>query len=441
MKNQTAALMTSKQQALYHQRGATLPHVSAWVTASAGTGKTSVLTERVLNHLLAGTPPERLLCLTFTKAAAAEMSQRLSQRLGKWTTMAEADLEIELSELLPTPPDAKTLERARTLFATCLETPGGLKIQTIHGFCQSILRRFPLEADLPPHFRVLDDSAASELLQQAKRDTIIRAQQAADKGLSNALEQIVLYVPQEENFNSLLKEVLQKEYEIGESIVRHGGLAQTKNALCQLLNVEIGTQREDLEQKFITESPDAKTIVKIIAALGAGGKTDQERARELAAWAENKQKNIKSYCNIFLTKELGIRDRLFTKDALAAWPELETTMRTEADRIFQLQQKMNAFEITEATHSLLYFCGAIAARYKALKRQKGLVDYNDLIRATAELLDRPTMAPWVLYKLDGGIDHILIDEAQDTSPEQWAIIRALSDEFYAGHGRTELTKS
>ena len=138
------------------QRRGADPGASAWVAASAGTGKTKVLIDRLLRLLLAGARPSQLLCLAFTKAAAAEMANRLARRLARWAALAEADLAAEIADLTGEPPRAADLAAARRLFAAVLDAPGGLTIETIHGFCQSLLRRFPLEAGVAPHFQVMD---------------------------------------------------------------------------------------------------------------------------------------------------------------------------------------------------------------------------------------------------------------------------------------------
>ena len=148
------------------QRIAADPAISAFVTANAGSGKTKTLIDRVARLLLAGVEPQAILCVTYTKAAAAEMQRRLFERLGKWSVTSDADLRAELVKLVGEPEvtyDAARLSNARALFAQALETPGGLKIQTIHAFCEKLLRRFPLEAGVSPGFQVMDDSASAAI--------------------------------------------------------------------------------------------------------------------------------------------------------------------------------------------------------------------------------------------------------------------------------------
>ena len=137
---------------------------SVWVSASAGTGKTHVLADRVVQLLMGGAAPARILCLTFTKAAAAEMSNRIYRRLGSWASANDAELQADLRRVGYTETGIEQLEAARRLFGEVLDTPGGLRIETIHAFCDSLLSRFPLEAGISPNFKVMDETAASECL-------------------------------------------------------------------------------------------------------------------------------------------------------------------------------------------------------------------------------------------------------------------------------------
>ena len=156
--------MTPRNDATEAQVRAARPDVSTWLAANAGSGKTRVLTDRVARLLLDGVQPQNILCLTYTKAAASEMQNRLFRRLGDWSMLDDAALTRALAELgVETAVDAKRLTAARTLFARAIETPGGLKIQTIHSFCSALLRRFPLEARVSPQFTEIEDRAADLL--------------------------------------------------------------------------------------------------------------------------------------------------------------------------------------------------------------------------------------------------------------------------------------
>src|SRR5438132_4698258 len=191
------AAMTRAGEAAAIQRQALGPEASVWVSASAGTGKTKVLTDRLLALMLGGTDPGRILCLTFTRAAAAEMANRINERLAAWTTMPQGRLEEELVALLDHFPAAEEIALARQLFARILDVPGGAKIATIHAFCQSLLRRFPLEAGVPPEFAVIDERGAAEALVEAAEAVIVAAREETAPGLAAALAIVAGYAPEE----------------------------------------------------------------------------------------------------------------------------------------------------------------------------------------------------------------------------------------------------
>ncbi len=194
-----------------NQAAAADPATSAWVSANAGTGKTHVLTMRVLRLLLAGTDPQRILALTYTKAAAAEMATRVFAWLAEWVTASDAELGARLAALLDRRPSAADMQRARRLFALAIETPGGLKVQTIHAFCERLLQRFPLEAGVPPGFEILDDHERAALLQEAADATLAEAAAADPEApLARALASAVGFAA-EVSFDALLGEALREQ--------------------------------------------------------------------------------------------------------------------------------------------------------------------------------------------------------------------------------------
>ena len=199
------------------------PSASVWVSASAGTGKTKVLTDRVLALMLSGTAPQRILCLTYTKAAAAEMANRIYKDLSEWVTLTDESLVTKIEALSGHAPNQEDLTLARQLFARMLETPGGMKIHTIHAFCQSVLGRFPLEAGLAPHSRLLSDQDASGLLEEAKDAVIARAHYGADKDLAEALGSIVTRVS-EQFLSTLMKQLTRARGEVARLISAHGSV-------------------------------------------------------------------------------------------------------------------------------------------------------------------------------------------------------------------------
>ena len=425
------------------QRRAAKPGTSVWVAASAGTGKTKVLTDRVLSLMLHGTPPERILCLTFTKAAAAEMANRLAQRLAKWTALEDAALVAELEGLIGAAPDPDMVTAARQLFARVLDAPGGIKIQTIHAFCQALLGRFPLEARVPPNFQVLDERSAEEMLLSARLEVMAAAHAPGGEALAEAIAVITAHA-QEQSFLELMAELIGARARLSRLLQERGGLEGVVAALYRVLGVEPKkTAAVVLAEATVDEAFDLMGLTLAAEALAGGSETDQERGAVIAAWlaaepAERAQ-GLQYYLAAFFTDggEGEQRKRLITQAALAREPAAADILEGEARRLAQVRGKLRNLAVAGASAALLRLGAAVLAAYGRHKRARGMLDYDDLILETRDLLRRPEVAGWVLFKLDGGLDHILIDEAQDTNPEQWDVIEALTAEFFAGEGARE----
>ena len=426
------------------QRRAADPAASVWVAASAGTGKTKVLTDRVLTLLLAGAAPRRLLCLTFTKAAAAEMAVRLNRRLAAWATADEATLEGELTRLLGRAPDAAERVRARRLFAQVLDTPGGMAIETLHAFCQSLLRRFPLEAGLAPHFQLMDDGDAAEALEAAKIEVLAAARDRADPALAAALAIVTARV-HEMAFPELLGELASERGRLERILRREGGLGGVVRALAARLELAPGETVESLRAAACAEdSFDGPALRRAIAALAQGGKTDQKRAEGMAAWLADpagRAAGWAGWVDQFLTREGEIRQTLASKGVREADPASLDALEAEAERVLWVEDRLRAAGILAATAALLTLGTALLESYRRAKAARAALDYDDLILAARDLLTRPGQTAWVQYKLDGGIDHVLIDEAQDTNPDQWAVVAALTGEFFADVGAGGRTRT
>ena len=421
------------------QRAAADPGVSAWISAAAGTGKTRVLTDRVLRLLLKGNPPGRLLCLTFTKAASAEMTNRVHARLAEWARLAEAALDNDLESLLGAPADAEHRRRARRLFADVLEAPGGLRIQTIHAFCESVLGRFPLEADLAPHFAVADERTAAELLDDARDRVLSRARH--DDALGAALGNIVAHVS-ERDFADVMAKIAIERGRIARLFAQHGSLEGAIGAIRRCLGLEEGEDEATILAAASRDTAfDGASLKRAAAAMARGGKTDANHGRIIAEWLADPARRAESfedYFSVYFTQGNGSRRaRLAGKPTLAVEPDAATVLAAEAERLAAVRERLNAAFALATTAALLELGNALIAGYAALKRRRAMLDYDDLILHARDLLRRPGIAPWVLYKLDGGLDHILIDEAQDTNPEQWEVIAALAEEFFAGEGARE----
>jgi ATP-dependent helicase/nuclease subunit A len=406
------------------------PAVSAFVAASAGSGKTKLLTDRLLRLMLAGAAPGRIQCLTFTKAAAAEMAVRLQHRLGGWVTLDDAALDGKLAELrmAPTP---GLRGRARALFAEVLDLPGGMRIGTIHAFCQSLLRRFPLEAQLSPHFRLAEPADAGLALREAREDMLA---QAATPEAREALDRLAGLISAD-GFGRLV-----------EALLRH------RDRLPAVLGC--GPERlaaAQLRAAGASAGDDALILAR--AASAAGGPTLLAALREVQAKASPSIADKAGAMLDWLALPAALRaehwDRwheafvsasgprapggLLNKKLAEARPDLLDALLAEQRRVLAVADDRAALRLAQASAALLTLADPVLRAYAARKERDGLLDYDDLIGRTSSLLVDPGAA-WVLFKLDGGLDHLLLDEVQDTAPAQWAIARALTEEFFAGEG-------
>jgi len=440
----------SKQQlselATKQQMSAANPSMSVWVEASAGTGKTKVLSDRVLRLLLSGVESQKILCLTYTKAAAVEMNERIAKRLSTWSVAPKEKLYEEIFQLLG--PDFQQnhsddiLNHARTLFAKLLDTPGGIKIQTIHSFCQDVLKRFPLEAGISPYFEVLDDRSAKEILQNIKLDLLRIIEDSQD----NELSQAVIYLTQnisEYRFPEIMNMITLNRGKIDTLLKKyHDDVFLIISALENKFGVSANASEDNLKEEFLANLDDNK-LNFIAETLSYGTKTDCARAETLRTVIANKFSvhMYDTYRSIFLTNEGQIRSKLATKDVINKYPNILEIMSTEAELLLTQENKFASLKVLKTTSAVLHIAKSIIDNYNTYKEIYAVLDYEDLILITRNLLEDRTVADWVLFKLDGGIDHILIDEAQDTSPNQWAIIRALTQEFFAGIGSHDDTKS
>ncbi len=433
---------TPRARAEAAQARASDPAASAWVEASAGSGKTKLLTDRVLRLLLAGVQPGRILCLTFTKAAAAEMATRLARALGAWATAEDAALAQTLGALTGRQPAPDDLRAARALFVRVLEQPGGMRISTIHAFAQSLLRAFPLEAGLAPQFAVVEEQEARAMLAR-EREAVLAA--APDRA---ALENLARLVPPT-RFGEVVGTLAHDRGRLLRAVEQRQGIAGLEPALARALGLTPGEAREDALIAAACDI-DAAPLLAAARRLGQSGneKTDQRNAARMADWLvldiAGRAARWDEWKSLFLTaKDEQRADRgLVTKDKRIAadYDGLLATMRAEAERVAAVQESRAAARLLAATIALLSIGAPVLQRYDAAKRRSGMLDYDDLIRGAERLLEDPGSA-WVLFKLDGGLDHVLLDEAQDSNPDQWGIVRALTSEFFAGLGARDAGRS
>ena len=431
------------------QRRASDPRVSAWVSANAGSGKTWVLSQRVIRCLLAGASPDRILCLTFTKAAAANMSNKVFERLGEWAVADDAALRVAIADMEGASPEAVTtaeLARARRLFAEAIETPGGLKVQTIHAFCEGILKQFPLEADLGGGFEILDDRAARDLVARARETVLVEASAEGPEGpLGGALAD-ALAAAGEWGFDKALAAFIGARDLWLDWLREVGGPEAAVADLAAALDDDPATRDDDLVAEMLTSPVFDRDLVGRLAEAYAASSTNDVRQAERLATARDESADLGSrlagWWSVFFT-ETGPRAPrgLATRKITDAFPNLLDRAAEEQARLVRLAEARTRLATHRATAALLRIGDAVVGRFEAAKRARSAVDFDDLVGRTADLLSIRSAAAWVQYKLDKGIDHILVDEAQDTNPRQWQIVSALAEEFFAGEGARRRTRT
>lgn len=425
--------MSATEDANRQQLAASDPVISSFVAASAGSGKTKLLTDRLLRLMLAGTAPEKILCLTYTKAAAAEMRIRLNKRLGEWVALPREDLSSKLLALDVTP-DAETLSRARKLFADVLDLPGGMRIETIHAFCQSLLRRFPLEARLSPYFTVADDEVAGQRLREARERVL--AHPTARGAVGTLAAEI-----DEQRFADLSGKFVEG--------VESKFLKQTQAAMTALLRAALAAEDEDeadLLHRFISPPRETELRGHLQLVAERGNASGRQWAYPALDWLALPPQQRLSGRDIWtktcLTTEGEPRTlRGFCGKKLAAQEaSIKAEIIKEAERIQHLQDRLKLIRLVNINQALLEILSPVALAEREAKSLASELSYRDLINQTSELLVDPGAA-WVLYKLDGGIEHLLLDEVQDTAPAQWDIANAIAAEFFAGLGAREEPRS
>ncbi len=411
------------------QRQAADPLYSVFVTANAGSGKTKVLVDRIARLLLDGAKPSAFLCITYTKAAAAEMQRRLFERLGAWCVADDAKLSKELAELGA--PNAN-LSAARALFAQALETPGGLKIQTIHAFSERLLARFPLEAGVPPGFDIADEARAAALRAAARAEAALAEDAPRDAFRRFARR---LY---SDHLDGLLDRLALRRADFRRFAQKHQGELFAVRALRDRHGV---TQTaEDFTRDFLARWrwEDLRQAAGVLAT--SSSVTDQNAAERLSRLLDCVDRSgaheelLQACFDTAFTSAGTVYKKIATAKFAAGHPWIETLLREFFDACEQARTALNAIDRAEDAVAALALALKLDQAYADAKASAGALDFDDLIEHAQALLQRSESAPWVLYKLDGGIDHILVDEGQDTSPAQWDLIAPLQDEFFAGHG-------
>ncbi len=396
-----------------------------FVAANAGAGKTSTLVRRVARLLLAGARPETILCVTYTKAAAAEMQRRLFDQLGGWAVMDDGPLTAVLAGI---DEDGRPLSDARALFARALETPGGLKIQTIHAFCDGLLRRFPLEAGVRPGFSVLEDVAAARISAGARESVARLALEDGDGPIGAAYAHFSVELDWR-SFNAMFavfearRAAIERYVEACDS---RGGCLVDIWRRCGFAGP---TTPETIEAEAVGKVRWGQWRRAAQALANSEGATDQGLGAQMLAVLKGAP--FADVWGIFCTKSGSPKARL---GGASIDPAIRDWLANEQARLADACELRRAAIVARDTGHALALARAYGAIYEGAKSARGELDFGDLIAAAHRLLTVQADAAWVLYKLDGGLDHILLDEAQDTAPGQWTVLRAMASEFFAGAG-------
>jgi ATP-dependent helicase/nuclease subunit A len=376
------------------------------------------------------------LCLTYTKAAAAHMANKVLQALSAWVRLDDDALDCAIEEIESRRPDAKRRARARRLFASALETPGGLKVQTIHAFCDRVLHMFPVEAEVPAGFDVLDEAGERDLIERARIETLLEAGRDPDSELGRALR-FCVEISGDETIEQAIAECLRSR-----AGILLADIESARSAILLALGLGASDSYETISREILDGSlPRSEWAVAAESLRSLGGNAARI-GTALALAAGESEDPLHAYLSIFFTAEGNPKsDRTFGKKAdLASLSRLGDWLFSERERLVPLLNKLNAARECERSCALLTLAQSVMARYRRAKQRHGALDFADLVTRTVALLEREESA-WVHFKLDGGIEHILVDEAQDTSPEQWRIVAKLAEEFFAGKGASERDRS
>lgn len=423
------------------QRRVSDPAVSAWVSANAGTGKTYVLVQRILRLLLSGAEPQSLLCLTFTKNAAAEMEARVLKEMGRWAVASKDELDRSLAELLGRSASEDEKRRARCLFAEVIDAARSLPIMTIHSFCEQVLRRFPVEAGMPPNFEVLTDDQAEAARGKATDAVLDYAARNPNTPLGRALATVVRNADAS-RFEQLLLEMLNRRAVL-RAIFSDDSEEGPIEALEARLLAHFGLSQDEtaasLEAEQLAIADELRVFAPWLDLMEAGKETDASTAGSfrLLFEARSASARLGALSQLFLTKGGTPRKRLLTKGISGKLGGLAERLTEACERFVELHERAAAARTVEASIALIRLAGEIFDRYEREKRLRCGADFDDLIEKTLSLLADKPSAQWVLFQLDNRISHILVDEAQDTSAAQWAIVERLADDFFAGKSARE----
>lgn len=409
------------------------PEDNVWLSASAGTGKTQVLSARVLRLLLReDVTPSQILCLTFTKAGAAEMANRISAVLARWVRLPSTLLAKELGHL-GADIDPATQERARSLFASVLDCPGGgLRIDTIHAFAQFLIGNFPEEADLAPGTGLMDDRSRELLAREVLTDMVEEAEATHDVRILDGIETFVTRKDPGSLHGWLMRAADAHEMWEGKT----GWQSPMGGRVRQMLGMPVDADEAWPDETLHPDLFPDDILMSLLPALdGWKAKTGQEAAAFIRHWLSLDLPGRIEAAPQFrktILKADGTPRKM--EGAAKLDPHFTDHQENIAEALAAYEERRALLACAEIVTSALEIGRAFAVRWEERKAREGLLEFGDLIRKASLLLGTSEAADWIRYKLDRHFDHILIDEAQDTNRSQWDIVEALIDDFFTGEG-------
>ncbi|MBF8247145.1 MAG: UvrD-helicase domain-containing protein [Rickettsia sp.] len=366
------------------------PSNSVWINASAGNGKTKILTDRVLRLILSSNNFSKILCITFTQNAASEIESRILAKILAWSSQDLKEIEQDIEKNFKYTPSKQEIKRAKDLYLEYLNSATKLNIQTIHSFCQKMLSLFTLETNISYEFKIISEYQKTEVIKKVKKKLFLSKdyknigkyifsnihETQIDKMLLEAIEKIYLFQNIESSSDKDTTKLIGEKFEITSSFdYQKKKLIEDKILNKYINNIDI----EEIHSLFLTKSGEKK----------------------------------------YISEKKFNADTCYIKELQEKFFQLENALQ---NKLFLIHSKI-----------IKIFLESFIKLYEKEKNNLGFLDYQDLIIKTLDLLNKPNIKDWMLYKLDNFIDHILVDEAQDTNPYQWQIIDSLIREYYSNY--------
>lgn len=423
------------------QKNASNPNNSHFVLASAGSGKTKILTDRVLRILLSGVRASKILCLTFTKIASLEMRERIFKELSSWCIMKDEELKSKLENLTDEKFNSTKLQEAKIIFIKILDDTESLKIETIHSFCNNLVKKFPIEAGIQPNFTIIDDSLSTKLLKQSKKELLKKA--ITDNDLGQKISNIARNSG-DLGLVDIISDIIYKReifFHLKNSFI---SIENLQESIFEIIGSKPNQNEDNLYQNFFDFSNNDQNLLDLCQKLqDFPQKTNQNSEKFIKKYLLNKNYlNFLQYRDIFLKKDSldpKLINKIITKKVSEESPLYEEVLIFEQNRILEFLEELNSFKIANQTSNIIFIANEILEIYENLKAKNAYLDYQDLIIKTNNLLQNSENADWVRYKLDNLYDHILVDESQDTNHLQWYVISLISEDFFSGNQENNRT--